>query len=369
MRHITTSLLAALLFTFAGCSTSEDIGNGVEMVSMPIHLSIPATGFEDVTRTPGDPGTYEKFLLPEYAYIYLYTENATKVGNVVYKKLTLNKENWTKAIYGGDGDSIYTYTGTAEINIPTEREVGRVYVAALGGGGDFDNGGEKDHFDNENATPTTEEGIKERKFYFRGNLVRDNLQNLYSSPCELKNKEINDEKVYYGTIEDIKSKTPSVNMLLYHVAAKVDIQWNVATNEQRNVRLSLMDAEKLQQTDCFLFMPMKTEYTDDGYDVSVVDKFTPANQWSGRKCIYAIPAINKKDGKYYIRLRLQQNDDTKVSPAEGYQNYGYNMAITPEQESMNDVYTPWFRATINIKNKLVYNNHLAPIPPEKGSTE
>ena len=48
-------------------------------------------------------------------------------------------------------------------------------------------------------------------------------QNLYSSPYNLKNK---DDK-YYGTIKDYASNVPHIDMVLYHVATKIDLQWTI----------------------------------------------------------------------------------------------------------------------------------------------
>ena len=79
-------VLAAAFVT--SCSDDDSLASrGLETVEMPISSSIPAEGFVNptdvgigdeavtpasaITRTPGDPGTYEQFHLPQYIYLFL----------------------------------------------------------------------------------------------------------------------------------------------------------------------------------------------------------------------------------------------------------------------------------------------------------
>ena len=84
--------LAAAFVT--SCSDDDSLASrGLETVEMPISISIPAEGFVNptdvgigeegatpalvATRALGDPGTYEKFALPKYLYIYLVSTTTT----------------------------------------------------------------------------------------------------------------------------------------------------------------------------------------------------------------------------------------------------------------------------------------------------
>ncbi len=68
-----------LLALVASCSSDSSADGDDRMVSMPIVLAIPASNASlsaeethtKTTRAEGDPGTYEKFELPKYLYIYL----------------------------------------------------------------------------------------------------------------------------------------------------------------------------------------------------------------------------------------------------------------------------------------------------------
>ena len=61
------------------CSSTDPSVEDGNVVRMPIVLAIPANNAElttgstgaKATRAEGDPGTYEKFELPKYLYIYL----------------------------------------------------------------------------------------------------------------------------------------------------------------------------------------------------------------------------------------------------------------------------------------------------------
>ena len=239
-------IMAAAVVT--SCSDDDSLASrGLETVEMPISISIPAEGFvspTDVgigneavtpasatTRAPGDPGTYEQFHLPRYLYIYLVSTSSSNSTQVIFKKQEVKPEDWKLSTPGGNTnghfsakDGLYVYQGHLSINLPLNRMEGRVYVVASNL--ELDNSGTsspnyklvtdvsswKSYTDVENGVTFTNQSS-----------LRSNMQNLYSSPYNLKNK---DDK-YYGTIKDYASNVPHIDMVLYHVATKVDLQWTI----------------------------------------------------------------------------------------------------------------------------------------------
>lgn len=77
------------------------------------------------------------------------------------------------------------------------------------------------------------------------------LKNLYSSPYN----KLKDNK-YYGVVSDYRSNSPYINMVLYHVASKLDLQWNVDASVQSSVKLSSITLTGLSSGG-YLFKPLE----------------------------------------------------------------------------------------------------------------
>lgn len=337
-----TLVAAALTYMLTSACTDSTDPAAVQQVVMPVSLSIPATGVVQHTRAPGDPGTYEKFEIPTVANFFFCT-TYRGVQTVSRLATTLSKDSWSKRILPG-GDSVYVYTGQINAMLPTLRDEGRVYVAlsavAL-----------------PNITPqvpNTESDVLNMTFDVENRQVRNSLQDIYSSPYNLKDA----NGQYYGTIKDIDTPVPHVdNMILYHVAAKVDLTWNVAPDIQKDMRLTFMESRKMKEYGCLLFRPMENVYaadgadTEKGYDLTIIDNAEGTEvgrQWYGRASFYAIPSRRQKDGKFYMQLRMLKNNDDNSSA-----NKGYIKEITLSLAD-NAVYTPWMRGTINITAPIEY---------------
>ena len=265
--------LAAAFVT--SCSDDDSLASrGLETVEMPISISIPAEGFvspTDVgigneavtpasatTRAPGDPGTYEQFHLPQYIYLFLCNESTNGAKSVIYQKIEIPDNeltsSWEKTVSGTD--SIYTYKGNVSINLPLNRSKGKIYAAAsykplhtTNASSSMPEDKDSNHLSfncerpsefgdsnpreyiNESKTYTddtygTEDAVK--NIIFSNITLRNNMQDVYSTPY---NKTDN-KGDYYGTITDYASNVPNINIVLYHVATKVDVQWSIDEDYQ-----------------------------------------------------------------------------------------------------------------------------------------
>ena len=266
--------LAAAFVT--SCSDDDSLASrGLETVEMPISISIPAEGFvspTDVgigneavtpasatTRAPGDPGTYEQFHLPRYIYLFLCNESTDGTSSVIYQKIEIPANEltsaWEKTISGND--SIYTYKGNVSINLPLNRIKGKIYAAAsymplhtTNASSSMSEDKDSNHLSfnckrpskfgdskypreyiNESKTYTDETYGKEdavKNIIFSNITLRNYMQDVYSTPY---NKTDN-KGDYYGTITDYASNVPNINIVLYHVATKVDVQWSIDEHYQ-----------------------------------------------------------------------------------------------------------------------------------------
>ena len=266
-------ILAAAFVT--SCSDDDSLASrGLETVEMPISISIPAEGFvspTDVgigdeavtpasatTRAFGDPGTYEQFHLPQYIYLFLCNESTNGTKSVIYQKIEIPTDelasSWEKTVSGND--SIYTYKGNVSINLPLNRIKGKIYAAAsykplhtTNASSSMPEDGKSNHLSfncerpsefggsnpreyiNESKTYTddtygTEDAVK--NIIFSNITLRNYMQDVYSTPYN----KTDDKGDYYGTITDYASNVPNINIVLYHVATKVDVQWSIDEHYQ-----------------------------------------------------------------------------------------------------------------------------------------
>lgn len=284
MRHIgfiyIVYLLVMVSAVVTSCSDDDSLASrGLETVEMPISISIPAEGFVNptdvgigeegatpalvdtrATRAPGDPGTYEQFHLPQYIYLFLCNESTNGTKSVIYQKIEIPSDEltsaWEKTISGND--SIYTYKGNVSINLPLNRIKGKIYAAAsykplhtsnvtspdmkestnsnhLSFNCDrpskFGDSNYPREYINESKTYTdatygTEDAVK--NIIFSNITLRNYMQDVYSTPYNKTDA----KGVYYGTITDYASNVPNINIVLYHVATKVDVQWSIDEDYQ-----------------------------------------------------------------------------------------------------------------------------------------
>lgn len=362
--------LTLLTLFFISCRDEEEQGRRGQAVpfTLPIELMLQPEEDMAATRAPGDPGTWEKFRFPRYAYIYLVAfgdafpagkvceldtnEDGVGEGNLWPEELTTG---WSKATNSQEvpqtlNDSIYRHTSLeAHFMLPSGTTSARVYIAAS----------YEPLKKNGVAIPTltadnTEAHVLNLTFDADESAFRNNLQNLYSTPYNYRPAATPYNGNYYGTVN---LKTRVIRMMLYHVAAKVDVKWNVAEDKQDDYYISYIQARQLKQKNCLLFRPTENTWTsadaDDGdpgngaenYSLDLVDSDI-GQQWLGRRYFYAIPY----GPTYYIHLHFLKNGDDKAT----YATTGYNLKLTKAMSAF-PVFTPWIRADLRFTTDGIAN--------------
>ena len=369
-------ILAAAVVT--SCSDDDSLASrGLETVEMPISISIPAEGFVNptdvgigneepastfaVTRALGDPGEAETFALPQYLYIYLVSTSSSNSTQVIFKKQEVNREDWKLSTsedntnnHFSTKDGLYVYQGHLSINLPLNRKEGRVYVVASNL--DLDDSATEKNYNlvtdvsSWNSYTDVENGVT---FTNQADL-RNNMQNLYSSPYNLKNIEGN----YYGTIKDYASNVPHIDMVLYHVATKVDLQWTIDeqfqgtkewvqvqkkkngskdtmrstadnTSEDYNkVFFSFIEARLLPKKELPIFKPMNVIKYNSTFDASFLGKEvdTGNNDSQERNEYYQVLPEEEKSGMYYGRKVIYVMPKL-VPPSSGDVDYYYDITL------------------------------------------
>ena len=400
LKNILLDIMMFLAAAFVtSCSDDDSLASrGLETVEMPISISIPAEGFVNptdvgigndepastlaVTRALGDPGEAETFDLPKYLYIYLVSTSSSNSTQVIFKKQEVNLEDWKLSTSEGNTnnhfsakDGLYVYQGHLSINLPLNRKEGRVYVVASNL--DLDDSTTNKNYNlvtdvsSWNSYTDVENGVT----FTNQSSLRSNMQNLYSSPYNLKNK---DDK-YYGTIKDYASNVPHIDMVLYHVATKVDLQWTIdeqfqgtkdwvqvekkkngsedtmrstadnTSKDYNKVFFSYIEARLLPKEKLPIFKPMNVTSSSGTFDAAflgeekdtknlqkykdekgnektrkeyyqVLPKAEKSGMYYGRKVIYVMPKLSS--GDYYdITLKMLVNNYTTSEKDEDGKYY------------------------------------------------
>lgn len=367
-----TGVILTALF-LCGCGQDEPMD--LEIVKMPVSISLPVNDVYAPQNAPemrafGDPGTSELFALPQYIYFFIVKQNpdeswevwdvktksvADEPGATTEAKYKAWSEKWDTITYNGvyasKGDNVLQFNEELVLIMPATRFNGRVYAIAssldltLFFKQTIVKKNTLDQLLSLQINFDTSTGSEEKKA--AAPQVRNNLQNIYSSPY---NYEYNGK--YYGSFSK-DAKVPHVDLLLYHVASKVDLMWNVAENKRADIKISYIAAEHLYDGDCYLFKPTENEVAAEvyasGYTKEVLTSLSPGTQWNGRAYFYAIPYNNNDvddesgdpDPHYPLKLRLQKNGDA----SDGASYYSETV-----KTDVPEVWTSWIRGQITINN-------------------
>ena len=341
-----------MALVLAGCKVNEP----EQKLGLPLSICLPANEVQSARHAPaarraiGDPGTRELFLFPYHLYIIVMKQdNTTKVWSVWHaEERTLTDADWKPTRYVGllptMEDSIYQYT--EQINLPLtaggSKFYGRVYAVASAEPLSF------------NRTWSSS-GITSLddllSLTFNTSEVQSSLQHIYSSPYNLT---LNGD--YYGSFNSNFQRVPYVKLLLlYHVAAKVDIKWNVQEEKRINkadrenaVRLTYMEARNLFNGNAYCFKPMRNTVASmptEGQNIKIIADSTNEGQWwEGRSYFYTIPYTVTGDPNYFpLQMTLRTNGSTTGT---GYQPT-LKMRINTAA-----VFVPWLRANFNLTKPL-----------------
>ena len=123
-------------------------------------------------------------------------------------------------------------------------------------------------------------------------------------------------------------------MVLYHVASKLDLQWNVDASVQSSVKLSSITLTGLSGGGK-LFKPLENTTSSSTYD----ETFTldAGSQWYGRKATYVIP-VKSTDGNYQFPMTITNSVSGSAK----------NPTATATPSSASTVFVPWIYGTVKV---------------------
>lgn len=296
-------------------------------------------------RIMGDPGTKEVFELPKYVNIFVMKDKGNGTWEIWRREeRTLDAEDWVRTRYYGAHstreDSIFKYEKDIQFLLNGERLQGRVYAICSN---------KKLNF-NTAFNDVSNTQVLDWKFDTSPDTIQENLKNIYSTPYNY----IRDGQ-YYCSFDCTEGTVQTVDLLLYHVASKVDIKWNVdeavridKETPSNGVRLTYMEARRLYNGQAYCFKPMKNEVAslpESGY--TIPDLVTASDEglwWEGRTYFYTIPYYVAGEPSYFpLQMVLCTNGTDKAN--------GYKLTLKQPMDT-SDVFVPWLRGNFNLTQPL-----------------
>lgn len=243
-----------------------------------------------VSRATGDPGNEEGFDAPNYIYAFFCVDG--KVQTYKYFQVGNNSEvaqddkandAWTAP----DQNNVITYKTPLVFSAsnPTDASTARVYIAASR---------------TALSIPGITEGTTSEKEVVRA--IKYDMQDVATSP-EV-NSELDASQLFmrdlYSTPWDAtnfvgKLKDPYQDIILYHVAAKVDLKWNSSMSliyidsEHPENNINTVSVNNVQSTNLSLFQPATVNGTSPFVgtnNYTVTSTIEADRQFYGRQVFY-----------------------------------------------------------------------------------
>lgn len=329
------------LFLLVSCQPNEPVRQGTLQINLC--LPMPENFSPSTNRIIGDPGMTENFELPKYAYIVVMKQEGEVWSVWRNAEIVLNESAWKKTHYFGfnptRADSIYRYTEPVQFLLEGETPQGRVYAICSR---------KKLTFSSSIGSIDTMEKLLNWQFNTAPDSIQESLQDIYSTPYNF-----NRGGDYYCVFDCSTGHIYRLDLILYHVAAKVDLKWRVAENKRINkadpsaaVRLTYMDACHLFNGMAYCFKPMRNELATKSASETTRHIVTPSNEglwWEGRSYFYTIPYTVTGDPDYFPLQMLMKTN--------GSAGTGYKPTLKLEIDTSSQ-FVPWLRATFNLSAPL-----------------
>lgn len=309
-----------------------------EDLTVPLRLIVPASETQLMPRrVVGDPGHAENLDLPRYAYVFMVfmmKNGRYEIKSIpetdLYEGGRSDADIWEKVdtAYTG-GDVVYSCKINFALRTPVLGQVQWCHVYAAMS---------QQQLTLSSLLPQTEEDIKQITFSVTDDL-QSSLQNIYSTPC---NYLISGK--YYGEVNIWSNNVPVVNLMLYHVASKVDMKWNVPETARQKLRVTRVKAKHFFKGESYLFQPTENIHSvfteSDGYTPSTdLAGDVAGTWWAGRTYFYTIPYRTQPAGGFPMQIDF----DIKNTETD---NNTYTESLRMTTTFADDVFVPWVRGQL-----------------------
>ena len=340
--------MAVMAFVLTACSSDNgDMPDGKRTVTLTIPVEIYSSNTETSTllkATQGDPGTTVDFKVPLHLYIYAYiaegdkgAQNELLTQTFTYADDTEAGGAWTLKDAGTANERWQKNVRvTFTLSAAFYDELGKSRVFAVASRSDISSLLPKDA----QTAVSTFSALDKFQTYTAdfSKINGEDLKDIYTTPY-------NDHSTPYASTDNGlivgagNTLTCSV-VKLYHVAAKVDFTWQVASDIQKTTELASITCTDVPTT-CKLFVPTDNPTTATANCLvlgasadSPAFEVNAGNKWLGRAYAYMLQpasgAIN-----YTVTYR---GSASKAATTDTF---------TPA--SVNNVFTGWYRIVANVK--------------------
>lgn len=255
----------------------------------------------DHSRATGDPGYDKEIVTPTHIY-YIYCHDGKVIkpttaedASTVTSITGLNSNNWETT--SKDGIYISTYKGkgsddTGILSLQKPAHSGDVPVGHQCTYHLYVVASTSDLTINVLENASEADVVQALTYNLPGSDVQVFMRDLYSTPW--------DETNFIGNLTD-----PMQDVILYHVAAKVDLKWNSGTE------IKTVSANNVKDTGLYMFKPTENSYLETGaYTVS--QAIEEDEQFFGRHVFY-LPQFQNPNCSYNIGLNTT-NSTIKFTP-------------------------------------------------------
>lgn len=262
------------------------------------------------SRATGDPGYDKEYNLPSNVYLFFCA------GGVIKQITSYNpaKADWipnadetvfTLKTDVGKTTTLFAGQGLTE----TQKSSLRVYAIAA-----------DEEIAHGLAVNGSEDAVKNLVYTYNG---QDKMRDLYSTPWV-------DNATFIGNLNE-----PVKDIILYHVAAKVDLKWNSPTILTGNVSVN-----NFQKNNISIFQPTTNGSTTEFTGTLTATESTPITtntQWNGRQ-VYYLP--QPSDGAYNVTIGSHIHDGTHDKDGGTTGTLIPKVTFSPNTEGG---YTSWLR--------------------------
>lgn len=301
---------------FSGVTTHEVVGGKAYSMSnlnmeKPLDFKVTlkinhkwqhGSTLDESSRGTGDPGYDKEYGLPAHVYYILCVDNKVKTVRHLGTGTALAVNHFTTSTTEGTDwvttadKTISSYkTNQLVFNIDKEdaQKSKHLYVVAS-----------KEAIPDAKFTSVTEGASEEtvvRTLTYDITGSTDDakqlfMRDLYSTPWSESN--------FVGDITD-----PVQDVILYHVAAKVDLKWNWnGTNPITTVSVNNVKNENL-----FLFKPTENAYTTGAYNIN---QPIPTELQKNGRYVFYLPQFERNNCKYNVTLGSHAAETIQFNPYE-----------------------------------------------------
>ena len=353
---------ALALQLFAACS-DDDTTQEMQTVTMTIPIEVYSSNNEVTSRaaSQGDPGNDVVFEQPLYLYVYACVgekdqSNKDQSNTDTYELLYKEFVHPSKSGQTVDDYSPYNWTLVDE-DTKNERWTKDVDVTfkistALTGDSRVFAIASRDDLSSKfttkysaSQTGTDLKSTVEAMTLDLSTFTSAQLRDIYSTPLGDKNNGV----ITSTTNNNVTTLTCST-VRLYHVAAKVDFTWEVASDKQSTIELASITCTDLPTT-CKVFEPTDNPTTDDSGNATntgtclvlgaskdnPVNEVNAGNKWLGRAYAFMLQPPTGGKISYKVTYGGSANKTETTS------------SITPDQTTYSKVFTGWYRVVATVE--------------------